>query len=87
MSTFDRQRITQYMNIIKQADFEYSKDNLGYYFDNGLKKFSIMKSGPLFSCFYNKKSDAGWILKAKQMGILDFGEGLHWIILQIQKGD
>ena len=87
MSNFDRQRVTQYMNFIKQANYEYSKDSLGFYFDNGVKKFSVLKTGPTFNCFYNKLTDKGWVLKDRKVGFIDFASCLHWVLIGIQKAD
>jgi hypothetical protein len=83
----NKQLTTQYFNFIKQAGYEYSKDDLGYYFDSGLKKFSIMKTGSMFECYYNvKQSNGGWGLKDKQLGIFDFVQGLRWVLTKIQQG-
>jgi hypothetical protein len=84
---FDRQITTQYLNFIKQAGYQYSKDVLGFYFDNGLKKYSIMKNGPLFQCYYNQKNGTGWALKAKSNTMFQFDECLKWILNNIQKGN
>lgn len=83
----NRQLTTQYLNFIKQAGYKYSKDDLGYYFDNNLKKFSIMKVGPVFECYYNIKQGSGvWSLKEKKIGFLDFVQGLRWVLEKIQQG-
>lgn len=84
----NKQLTKQYMGFIKQADFEYSKDKIGYYFDNGIKKFSIMQSGPLFNCFYNKKNDNNeYVLVDKRIGEFEFSNCCAWILSHIQKGD
>jgi hypothetical protein len=84
---FDRKISKQYFKFIEQAGYLYSKDNLGYYFDNGMKRFSIMKTGPSFQCFYNKKSGQGFVLKAKSTNFIDFNHCLQWVLTNIQKGD
>lgn len=75
----------QYMQFIQGAGFKYSKDDLGYYFDNGVKKFSIMKTGPIFNCFYNIKVEGSWTLKTKSLGVLQFDMCLQWVINMIQQ--
>ena len=82
---FNKQITTQYLGFIKQAGYQYSKDSLGYYLDNGMKKFSIIKTGPTFICYYNLKLDGGWVLQAKSQSILEFSECLRWVLTNIQK--
>ena len=74
-----------YMNAIKQYGFQYSKDDLGYYFDNGKSKYSIMKHGPIFQCYLNIKVETNWVLIGKSNGILEFNECLKWVMNSIQK--
>jgi len=83
---YNEQLTRQYMQFIQQAGFKYSKDNLGYYFDNGTKRFSIMKTGPVFDCYYNIRVNGGWVLKLKKPGVLEFQMCLRWILDVIQKG-
>lgn len=82
---YNKQLTRQYLQFIKQAGFKDSKDTLGYYFDNGTKKFSIMISGPTFNCFYNEKINSAWILKLKKPGVLNIEDCLKWILDCIQK--
>lgn len=82
---YNEQLTKQYMQFIEQAGYKDYNDNLGYYFDNGIKKFSVMKSGPVFNFFYNKKVDGAWILQLRKMGMLNFEECLRLILDCIQK--
>jgi len=84
---FDKTVTKQYFTFLEQAGYQYSKDNLGYYFDNGTNRFSIMKTGPLLMCYFNKKIGKSWNLKSKSQSFLDFNLCLQWILTQIQKGD
>jgi hypothetical protein len=81
----DKNIITQYFNFIKQAGYKYSKDNLGYYFDNGLKRYSIMKTGPMFICYFNIKVNSGFVLKDKSNSTINFEDTLRWVLLKIQQ--
>jgi hypothetical protein len=74
---------SQYFKTIKQAGYEYSKDSLGYYFTKGDKKFSIMKSGPLFKCYYNINNNGQWILQDNKSDFFDFEQCLIWILQKI----
>lgn len=76
----------QRMQFIKKAGYQYSKDDLGFYFDNGKQRFSIMKTGPIFQCYQNIKTESGWVLKQRSNGILQFDECLTWILNIIQRG-
>lgn len=80
----NKQLTTQYFNFIKQSGYEYSKDDLGFYFNNGLKRYSIMKTGPFFTCYYNKQEKSQWILKDKSMSMTDFVQCLIWVLKSIQ---
>lgn len=84
---YNNQLAKQYGQFLQQAGFKYSKDNLGYYYDNGTKRFSIMKCGPLFNCFYNIKINNNWVLKGKKNGIMQYEICLRWILEIIQKGE
>jgi hypothetical protein len=75
----------QYFNFIKQAGYKYWKDGLGYYFDNGSRRFSVMKTGPIFQCYFNVKDNGAWVLKDKSNGILDFDQCLIWVTNNIRK--
>ncbi|MFW6008416.1 MAG: hypothetical protein ACOCP8_04030 [archaeon] len=81
----NQQIIHQYHQFIKQTGYKYSKDDLGFYFDNGKNKFSIMKSGPSFICYFNVRENNDWILKSKSHMMLQFDEGLRWVLTNIQK--
>lgn len=81
---YDKQLVKQYRYIIKQAGFSMSENALGYYYDNGLKKFSIMKTGPIFICYYNINQNGIWILKQKSNGLLQLDMCLQWIVNLIQ---
>lgn len=75
----------QYLNHIKNAGYQYSKDDLGYYFDNGKEKFSINKTGPFYKCFYNIRKNNTWELKNRKNPTMDFNDCLVWILLNIQQ--
>lgn len=81
---FDENITRQYVKFIIQSGYKYTKDNLGFYFDSGNKKFSIMKTGPLFQCYYNENVDGQWVLKQKSNSIFEFSQGLKWILNIIQ---
>lgn len=83
---YDKQLARQYMQFIEQAGFKYSKNVLGYYYDNGIKKFSIMKTGPVFVCYYNINVNGTWTLKQKSQNLLQFEICLKWILDIIQNG-
>ena len=78
--------VNQYFAMIKNAGYKYSKDELGYYFDNGLKRFSIMRTGPFVQAFYNKREDGNWKLQDKQTTTIQLYESLQWILQKIQSG-
>lgn len=82
----NKQIISQHFNFIKQAGFSYSKDDLGFYFDNGLKKFSVIKTGPFMKCYYNKNEKDQWVLKDKSQNTTDILQCLMWIFAHIQNG-
>lgn len=77
----------QYGKFLQQVGFKYSKDDLGYYYDNGIKRFSIMKCGSIFNCFYNIKVNDNWVLKDKKQGIIKYEICLRWILDNIQRGE
>jgi hypothetical protein len=82
----NKQLVKQYLDYIKNAGYKYSKDSLGFYFDNNLRRFSVMKTGPTFQCFLNIRVESGWQLKTKsQAGIVEFYQCLIWINNCIQK--
>ena len=83
----NKQLATQYFNFIKQAGFKYSKDDLGFYFDNGLKRFSVINTGPFMQCFYNKKQRNKWVLQDKSKSTTDLIQCLMWILKNIQVGN
>lgn len=81
----DRQMTNQYFSFIKSSGYQYSKDDLGIYFDNGKNKFSIMKNGHIFQCYFNQKNTNGWTLKDKSNSFFNFIEALQWVLTTIQK--
>lgn len=81
---YDKQLVQQYRKIIRQAGFNESKNVLGYYYDNGLQKFSIMKTGPIFICYHNINTNGVWTLKQKSTGLLQLDICLQWIVNIIQ---
>jgi hypothetical protein len=81
----NKQMVVQYFDFIKAAGFDYSKDNLGFYFDNGLKKFSVIKTGPFMQCYYNKMEKDKWVLKDKSQSTSDILVCLMWILKNIQE--
>jgi hypothetical protein len=76
--------VNQYFKFIKQAGFAYSKDSNGFYFNNGTKMFSIIKTGPFMATYYNKKKSNKWILQDKYKSTLKLIDCLQWILKKIQ---
>lgn len=75
-----------YYNIIKQAGYKYSKDNMGFYFDNGINKFSIIVIGNIYEFYFNKYENGIYNLIDKQVGVIDLNVILLKIIQIIQEG-
>ena len=44
-----------YINILKMKGFVLTKDKMGMYFDKGNKKFSIIKIGDIYNCYFNER--------------------------------
>ncbi len=83
---FNNQLNKQYLEFIKTAGYNSSKDTLGTYFDNGMHRFSIMKTGTIYQCYLNEKSVNGWVLKKKSNNFFNFIDALRWILMIIQRG-
>jgi hypothetical protein len=81
----NQQLVNQLFQFIKQAGYSYSKDDLGFYFDSGLKRFSIMKTGPFLKTYYNVKEKGKYKLKDKLASTMNLFECLQWILKKIQQ--
>lgn len=83
---YNKQLNTQYFNILKSLNYKYSKDQNGFYFDNGKDKFSVTKIGVnLFQCYHNQISNNQWVLKSKSNIMNDFLYCLMWIVNEINR--
>jgi DNA-binding transcriptional regulator YhcF (GntR family) len=76
--------VNQYFKMIKQSGYVYSKDSNGSYFDNGTKRFSVIKTGPFMTTYYNKKKSNRWVLQDKMTATLKTIDCLQWILKKIQ---
>ena len=77
----------QYFKLISMLGYTYSKDELGYYFDNRYYRASIMKTGNYYNCYLNKKEDKKFILTDKLLASNSFNECLKWVVMSIQKNN
>jgi len=75
----DQQLVNQYFKYIKDAGYKYWKDDMGFYFEAGIKRFSIIKVGPFLDVYYNKKENGKYTLQEKITGKIQLLECLQWI--------
>ena len=76
----NKKLVGQLFAQLKSLGFFVEKDDLGYYFTSGYRKFSIMFCGPLFNVFYNEQSQGIWVTKSKKNNFLFLHDALLWIV-------
>lgn len=81
----EQQRVNELYKLIRNYGFKISKDELGYYFDNGPHKFSIMKTGPFMRVYYNILNVNHYELQDKLDTTIRMIDCLEWILRKIQK--
>ena len=71
-----------YINILKMKGFTLTNDKLGMYFDKGNKKFSIIKIGDIYNCYFNERNDehSGYVLKDNFVSQIQLTQCLRWIL-------
>ncbi len=69
---------------IKRYGYTKTKDDLGVYFDKGNNRFSCMKHGNSFICYFNKKIEDKWVLQQQSHSFISYEFALRWIIINIQ---
>jgi hypothetical protein len=77
-------KTTEFFMEIKRHGYTRSQDNLGLYFDKGEKRFSCMKHGHMFICYFNKKVNNEWNLQSKSTEFSNVENALRWILIQVQ---
>lgn len=65
--------------------FQSYKDVLGTYFTKTTHKFSIMKHGNAFICYYNMHKNNQWVLTAKSGVFQNYAQALHWVYERASK--
>ena len=85
MISAEQQRVNELYKLIKNYGFKITKDELGYYFDNGPHKFSIMKTGPFFRVYYNILNVNRYELQDKLDTTIRMIDCLEWILRKIQR--
>ena len=75
----DQQMVNQYFKYIQDSGYRYWKDNLGFYFERGKKRFSVIQVGPLMDVYYNIKQNGKYTLKEKLTGQVLLFNCLRWI--------
>jgi hypothetical protein len=74
--------------IIKAHGYKVTSDKMGTYFNNGDKKFSIIKIGDIYNCYYNKKvSERDYELKESFLSQILMKQCLFWIVNNLNKKD
>lgn len=59
--------------------YSFKKDALGYYFDKGFNRLSIMKVGPIFNCYHNKFNGNKFILINSKLNVMNEQEVFDWM--------
>lgn len=59
--------------------FQSHKDVLGTYFIKTTHRFSIMKHGNAFLCYYNMHKDNQWQLVDKSGVFQNYTQAIHWV--------
>ena len=75
----DQKIVSQYFKFIQDSGYKYWKDPLGFYFERGLKRFSVIKIGPFLDVYYNLKENGKFVLQEKVTGKIQLLECLIWI--------
>ena len=77
--------IKKLFSFIKLKGYTQSKDVLGFYFDKGDRKLSIMRNASWFICYHNVKVNDSWQLVNKSQIFDNFGSALLWVAREIEK--
>ena len=75
----DQQMVNQYFKYLKDMGYKYWKDDMGFYFEAGIKRFSVIKIGPFLDLYYNKRINGKFTLQEKETGKLRMIDCLQWI--------
>lgn len=75
----DQQMVNQYFKYLKDASFKYWKDDMGFYFERGVQRFSVIKIGPFLDVYYNKIENGKYVLQEKKTGLIKVLDALQWI--------
>ena len=67
----------------KKLGYKYTKDPLGHYFDKNGTRMSIMISGPVWNCYFNRIINDEFQLVDKQMNLLDDDFVYKWMLLHV----
>lgn len=81
----EQQRVNDLYRMIRTYGFKISKDELGYYFDNGPHKFSIIKTGPFMKVYYNVLNVNHYELQDRLNTTMRMIDCLEWILKKIQR--
>ena len=71
-----------YINLLKTNGYIMTADKMGYYFDKGNKKFSIIKIGDIYNCYLNERNDehSSYALKENFVSQIQLSQCLRWIL-------
>lgn len=75
----DQKMINQYFKFIQDSGYKYWKDKIGFYFERGIKRFSVIRIGPFLDVYYNKKENGKYTLQEKITGQISLLVCLRWI--------
>lgn len=70
---------------LTSSGFQSYKDVLGIYYTKTTHKFSIMKHGNAFICYYNINRDNQWVLTDKSNPFQDYSQAMMWVYERASK--
>lgn len=68
----------QLLETIKGFGYKVSSDNMGIYLTGDVNKFSFIKTGDIYNCYYNKLIDGQYVLQENLYSQILLTPCLQW---------